>query len=134
MVGAEVLGHPALPSDGTFEHPAKCGTIDGSGMDPEADDAAGVLIHDDQDPMGPQGGRFAPEQIDAPEAILHVPKEGQPGRAGGMLFRSIVTGENPSNRVFVDWDAESQGDLLSDAGATPAGIAQLIWTTASTTS
>ncbi len=125
MVGAEVLGHPALPSDGTFEHPAKCDTIDGSGMHAEADDAAGVLIHDDQDPVGPQCNRFTPEQIDTPEAILHEPQEGQPGRAGAMLFRSRVTGENPANRVFVDWDAESQGDLLSDAGTTPGGIAQL---------
>jgi hypothetical protein len=29
-----------------------------SGMDAEPDDPAGVLIHDDQDPVGPQGGRY----------------------------------------------------------------------------
>ena len=63
MVGAEVLGHPGLPSNGAVEHPAKCDTIDGSGMDAEPNDAARVLIHDDQDPVGPQRGRFAPEQI-----------------------------------------------------------------------
>ena len=38
MVGAEVLGHPRLPSNGTVEHPAKCDTVDGSGMDAEPDD------------------------------------------------------------------------------------------------
>ena len=63
MVGAEVLGHPGLPSNGAVEHPAKCDTIDGTGMDAEPNDPAGILIHDDQDPVGPEGGRFAPEQI-----------------------------------------------------------------------
>ena len=63
MVGAEVVWHPALPSNGAVEHPAKCDTIDGSGMDAEPNDVAGELIHDDQDPVGPQRGRFAFEQI-----------------------------------------------------------------------
>ena len=63
MIGAEVLRHPALPSNGVVEHPAKSDTIDGSGMDSEPNDATRVLIHDDQDPVGPQRGRFAPEPI-----------------------------------------------------------------------
>jgi len=63
MVGAEVLGPPGLPSNGALEHPAKGDTIDGTGMDPEPHDPAGRWIHDDQDPGGPQAGRFAPEQI-----------------------------------------------------------------------
>jgi hypothetical protein len=65
-----------LPSNGAVEHPAKYDTIDGSGMDAAPDDPAGVLIHDDQDPVGPQRGRFAPEQIYTPEAVLHVAQEG----------------------------------------------------------
>ena len=97
MVGAEVLWHRALPSNGAVEHPAKSDTIDGSGMDAEPDDPAGVLIHDYQDPVGPQRGRFAPEQIDTPEAVLHVAQEAQPGWTAGVLFRPIVTGENPPN-------------------------------------
>ena len=63
MIGAEVLRHPALPSNGVVEHPTKSDTIDGSGMDSEPHDATRVLIHDDQDPVGPQRGRFAPEHI-----------------------------------------------------------------------
>ena len=39
---------------------------------------AGVLIHDDQDPVSPQRGRFALEQIYTPEAVFHVAQEGQP--------------------------------------------------------
>jgi hypothetical protein len=36
-----------------------------------------------------------------------------------------VTGENPSNHVFVDGDVESPGNLLSNTWATPGGIALL---------
>jgi hypothetical protein len=36
-----------------------------------------------------------------------------------------VTGENPSNHVFVDGDVESQGNLLSNTRAAPSGIALL---------
>ena len=43
MVGAEVFWHPALPSNGAVEHPAKCDTIDGSGMDAEPGGIA--LLH-----------------------------------------------------------------------------------------
>ena len=125
MVGAEVLWHPGLPSNGAVEHPAKCDSIDGSGVDAEPNDPASVLIHDDQDPVGPQCGRFAPEQIWTPEAVFQVSNEGQPGWTTGVLSRPIVAGENPSNNVFVDGDVESQGNLLSDSRATPGGIALL---------
>ena len=36
-----------------------------------------------------------------------------------------MTGENPSNHVFVEGDGESQGNLLSDARTAPGGIALL---------
>ena len=94
-------------------------------MDSEPHDATRVLIHDDQDPVGPQRGRFAPEHIETPEAVLQVSKEGQPGWTPGVGFRSVVTGENPSNHVFVDGDVESQGNLLSNSRTAPGGIALL---------
>ncbi len=61
VVGAEVLRHPALLSNGAIEHPTECDTIKRSRMDAEPNDVARVLIHDDQDPVGPQSGRLAPE-------------------------------------------------------------------------
>jgi len=76
VIGAEEVRHSALPSNGAVEHPTKCDTIDHSRMDAEANDPARVLIHDHQDPVGPQHGRFAPEQIHAPEAVSHVAQEG----------------------------------------------------------
>src|SRR5262249_38749761 len=71
------LGIP-LPSNGAIEHPTECDTVDGSGMDAEPNDPAGILIHHGQNPVGPQGGRFAPEQIQTPETVFHVANEGQP--------------------------------------------------------
>ena len=38
MVGAEVLRHHLVASNGLIEHPAERDTIDHSGMDAEADD------------------------------------------------------------------------------------------------
>ena len=125
MVGAEVLGHPRLPSNGAIEHATECDTVDGPRMDAEPNDPAGILIHHDQDPVGPQGGRFAPEQIQTPETIFHVANESQPGRATGVVSRPIMAGENPANNVFVDEDVKSQGHLLRNARTAPSGIALL---------
>jgi hypothetical protein len=54
-----------------------------------------------------------------------VAQEGQPRGPADVRFRSVVTGENPSNHVLVDGDGESQGNLLSDARAASGGIALL---------
>src|ERR1700694_4872146 len=51
----------------------------------------------------------------------NVSQDGPPG----VRFRSVVTGENPSNHVFVDGDVESQGNLLSNSRTAPGGIALL---------
>jgi len=125
VVGAQVLRHPALPSNGTVEHPTEGDTIDGSPMDAETNDPARILIHDDQDPVGPQRCRLAPEQIHAPEAVFHVAQERQPGGTTGGLSRPVVLAENPSNHVFVDLDVERQGDLLCDSRTAPVGITLL---------
>src|SRR5260370_40000051 len=125
VVGTEEVRHPALPSNGAVKHPTECDTIDGAGLDAEANDPACVLIHDHKDPVGPHRSRFAPEQIHAPEAVFHVPKESQPGRTTRVLSRPVVTGENPANYVFVDLDVERQGDLLCDSRTAPVGITLL---------
>ena len=125
VVGAQVLRHPSLPSNGTVEHPTEGDTIDGSRVDAETNNPARILIHDDQDPMGSQRCRLAPEQIHAPEAVFHVAQESQPGRTTGGLSRPVVMAENPSNHVLVDLDVERQGDLLGDSRTAPAGITLL---------
>ena len=51
IVGAEVLRQPALASNGAVEHPTKCDTIDGAGMDVEANDPelSGYRVHSRRD-------------------------------------------------------------------------------------
>src|SRR6516225_5638142 len=122
VIGAEEVRHPALPSNGAVEHPTKCDTIDRAGMDAEANDPARVLIHDHQDPVGPQRCRLAPEQIHTPEAVFHVAEEGEPGWASRIRFRPVMNAEDTANHILVDGNAESQGDLLGDAGTTPVAI------------
>src|SRR5215472_14456338 len=122
IVGAEVLGHLGLPSDGAVEHATECYTIDRAGMDAEPYDAARVLIHDNQDPEGTQRCRLAPEQIHTPEAVLHVAEERQPRRASRIRFRPVMNAEDTANHILVDCNAESQRDLLGDAGTTPVEI------------
>ena len=39
-------------------------------------DAARVLIHDHEDPVRPQRGRLAPEQIHARQAVFHSRESG----------------------------------------------------------
>ena len=53
VVGAEILRHRPMSSNGLIEHSAERDTIENSGMNAEPDDPASVLIHDDQDPVGP---------------------------------------------------------------------------------
>ncbi len=120
-----MLRHCPLASNGLIEHSAECHAIDLSELDTEPYDPTGVLIHDDQDPVGPQRGRFAPEQIDTLETVLQVSDEGQPGGTTGVLFRAIVTGENSSDNVLIDLDVESQGNLLSNPWTAPVGITLL---------
>ena len=122
VVGADVLRHPALPANGAIEHPTECDTIDLSRMDAKTNDPARELIHDHQDPVGPQRGRLAPEQIHTPEAVFHVAQESQPGGTTGVLSRQVVKGENPSNHIFVDLNVERQGHLLCDSRTTPGRI------------
>jgi hypothetical protein len=53
----------------------------------EADDAASELIHDDHHPVGFEDQRFTAKEIDAPEAVLGMSEESEPGRPFGPGFR-----------------------------------------------
>ena len=50
-------------------------------------------------------------------------EKGKPGRTARIRFRPVVNAQQTANDILVDLDAESQRDLLSDAGTTPGGIA-----------
>ena len=99
-------------------------------MDAEPNDAARILIHDDQDPVSPQRGRLAPEQIHTPETVFHVAQERQPRGTAGALSRPVVMGENPANHVFVDLDVERQAICCAMRGQLQLGLRCFISTTA----
>src|SRR6266566_7873125 len=90
VVGAEVLRHPALPSNGAIEPATECDTIDLSRMDAKTNDPARELIHDHQDPVGPQRGRRAPEQIHTPKAFVDRPQKRLVTPA--LIYRNMYTG------------------------------------------
>ena len=54
VVGTEVFRDRAVASNGVIEHSAKGDTVDRAGMQAKPNDAARVLIHDDQYPVSPQ--------------------------------------------------------------------------------
>ena len=114
-----------MASNGVVEHSAKGDTVDCAGMQAKPNDLKRVLIHDDQDPVSPQHCRLAAKEVRAPETVLQVSKESQPGWTTRVLSGRVVTGENPSNHVFVDGDVERSSNLLSDARTAPGGIALL---------
>ena len=69
MVGAEVLRQDG-PANRPVEHPAQRHSIHDAAVDAKSNNAPRELIHHDENPMGSQRRRFAPEQIQTPEAIL----------------------------------------------------------------
>ena len=50
-------------------------------MDAKADDTPRELVHDAQYPVALQRDGLAMKQIHAPQTVLHVSQEGQPGRS-----------------------------------------------------
>ena len=49
--------------------------------------------------------------------------ESQPGGTAGMWHGSVMGGQDAPDYVFINGDAESQGNLLSDSRAAPGWIA-----------
>ena len=107
------------------EHAALGTAIHGSSMDAKADDPPRVVVHHHQHPMASQDRRLAPEQVDAPQAILRMPEARQPGGTTRVGGRSIMRGEHSAHHVLVDLDVEGQTNLLGDPRTAPPGVAPL---------
>jgi hypothetical protein len=114
-----------LSGDDLIEHPANRGAAEISALNPKANDPTCEYVHHHHDPMAAQEDRFAAKQIDAPQAVLHMPDKAQPGRAIGSSPGSIVLREHAADDVLVDIDAKSPRNLLGDAGTASTGIAAL---------
>src|SRR5687767_10283410 len=122
VIAAEVLRQCGRTRDDLIKHSADCSTIDDAWLHGEADDAASELIHDDHHPVGFKDQRFTSKEIDAPEAVLGVSEESQPGRTVGAAGRPTVFRENTSHTILVDLDTKQESDLLSNAAAAEARV------------
>src|SRR5437667_12731124 len=78
-------------------------------------------VHHHHDPVAAQEYRFAAEQIDAPQAVLHMSDKAQPRWTIGSCFGSVVFCKHPADDVFVDIDAKGMRNLLRDAGIANTG-------------
>jgi len=101
VIGAEVL-RQTCASDRLLEHATECQAIDNSALDPESDDSACVLVHDDQHPICLQSDRFTTEQVEAPQTVLHMANKRQPRGTASRRRREMLCGENPPNHVLIN--------------------------------
>ena len=115
-----------MSGDGVIEHAADRRTVDVFPADAEADDAAGEHVDEHKDPMATQENRLATKQVYAPEAVLGVREEREPGgpRVIGMI-RAVVRQEHSAHDVLINRHAECVIDLLRDALIAESGIASL---------
>src|SRR5664279_1060836 len=117
-----------LPGDGLVEHAAERWPVDCRGLHAKADDPAGKLIHDDQDPVTPQQDRFGPEQGQAPETVFGMTQEGEPRRSVVTAVGAVVCGQHSADHIFVEVEAKGLGQVLGDLWAAKSGIASLEFT------
>src|SRR5215470_15346295 len=120
MIRAQIL-RQAATSNRVIEHPAQSRTVYGSPVDPKPHDPPRKLVHHDQDPMGCQRCRFAPEQITTPQAVLHMAEKRQP-RWAGIRVRPVVKAQDSANYVPMDLDAKANVICWAIRGQPPAGI------------
>ena len=100
MIGADVL-RSGLTSDCLIEHPTNRYAVDVFTLDAKTDDAAGEDVHDEQHPVTAQEDRFAAERIQAPEAVLGLGDQRQPGGpTGSGVARPVVLCEHGAHDIF----------------------------------
>ena len=77
VIGGEVPRRGLL-GDRAIEHSADRETVKIRQRDAKANDAAGEDIHCYHYPVAFEQNRFAPKEVDAPQAVLSVPDDGEP--------------------------------------------------------
>ena len=128
MIRAQIL-RQAATSNRVIEHRAQSRTVYCSPVDPKPNDAPRKLVHHDQDPMGGQRCRFAPEQITTPQAVLHMAEKCQP-RWAGIRVRPVVKAQDSANYVLIDLDAKANVICWAIRGQPQRGFRRFISTTA----
>lgn len=69
------MGWRSMTGHSTGEHPANRNSLNVSRRSAESNDTPRAHIHH---PVALESDRLASEEIDAPEAVRHMAKEGQP--------------------------------------------------------
>lgn len=125
MIEAQSPGE-TLTGDGLIEPPARVRAIHRRGLHAKTDEAAGIDIQDQQHPMSLQPDGLAPEQVHTPQGVLGVSQYAQP--RGAVVPTShwvVVLGQDPSDRIFVQFETETPGELGGDLGTAQMGVAAL---------
>src|ERR1022692_1657597 len=122
VIRTEVLGNRP-PSNRLLEHPAQRHSIDDSGLHAKPNDLARVLVHHDQYPVRSQDRGLAPEQIDAPQTVLHMAQKGKPGWTAGSGYRPAAYRPENERRFCLppleDHRSRSHFTILSRCRAGP---------------
>src|SRR5580704_3111693 len=82
VIGADSLRQPPA-GNGLIEHAANPRPVDVFASNAKPNESAGAHVDHHEEPMTTKENRLAAKQVDAPEAVLGVRKEGQPGGARG---------------------------------------------------
>ena len=100
--------------------------VDVFASDAEADDAAGEQVDYHEDPMAAKQNRLATKQVHAPEAVLGLREEGEPGGTRGTrMIWAVVRREDPAHDVLINLHAECMRDLLGNALIAESGVTKL---------
>jgi hypothetical protein len=67
--------------------------------------------------------RLTSKQVYAPQAVLCVTDNRQPGRASVPLVRSVVVRQHSPDNIFVKIQAKCEVNLLGDPGAAEPRVA-----------
>src|SRR5450755_1385496 len=121
VVGTQIF-REQLARYGVVKHSTDRRTVDVSRRHAEADDPACKEIHDGHDPVALEHDGFASKEIDAPQAVLRVSDEGEPGWTIASRGTSEMLSEVAAHHILADVDTECMGNLLSNSRAPESRI------------
>ena len=120
-----------MPGLNLIKKTACCDSVYVTSMSCKADDASGIDIDGQHDPVGSEmpecrTNRFTSEQVDrsgvpAPETVFRLAEKGKPGWPTGITGL-VMSGQNTSHYVFFDFNAECLVDLHGNSVITHAWV------------
>jgi hypothetical protein len=115
-----------IAGNGLIEHTARRYPIDVFAADAESDDSPGKYVDHHEDPVAAKQDRLAAKEIDAPETVFGMRKEGQPGRTRGIwVSASKVLREHAAYNILIDLDTEGVCNLLRNPLIAESGVTTL---------